>query len=93
MQIDMNTVALILTLLGGGIVTALTQALKKWFKIEGGWQAMVLAAVLSIGGTAYVLVSASSFTVAALMIYSVVVFGESTGIYHLTGKKPPTPNY
>lgn len=87
MTIDPNTVALILTLLGGGIVTALVQALKKWLKIEGGWKAMALAAILSIGGTAYVLVSMGAFTVAALLIYSLVVFGESTGLYHLTGKK------
>ena len=87
MNIDQNTVALILTLIGGGIVTALVQAIKKWLKIEGGWPAAVLALVLSFVGTAYVLVSTGSFSVIALLLYSAVVFGESTGLYHLTGKK------
>ncbi len=86
MTIDQNTLALILTLLGGGIVTTLVQALKKWLKIEGGWRAMVLAAALSLGGTAYVLVSAHAFTIVALLCYGAAVFGESTGLYHLTGK-------
>jgi len=86
MTIDQNTVAAILALLGGGLVTALTQALKKWLKIEGGWKAMVLAAVLSIGGTAYVLVSAGAFTVLSLLVYGAVVFGTTTGMYRLTGK-------
>jgi hypothetical protein len=90
MTIDQNTLAAILALLGGGLVTALTQALKKWLKIEGGWKAMALAALLSIGGTAYVLVSAGTFTVFTLLIYGAVVFGTTTGLYHLTtaGTKP-----
>lgn len=86
MTIDQNTVAAILALLGGGLVTALTQALKKWLKIDGGWKAMALAAILSIGGTAYVLVSAGAFTVFTLLIYSAVVFGTTTGLYRLSAK-------
>jgi hypothetical protein len=86
MTIDQSTLAAILALLGGGLVTALTQALKKWLGIEGGWKAMALAALLSIGGTAYVLVSAGAFTVLALVIYSAVVFGTTTGLYKLSAK-------
>jgi hypothetical protein len=88
MPIDNSVVTAILTLLGGGIVTAIVQALKKWLGIEGGWKAMALAAILSIGGTAYVLVQMNIFTVLALVLYSVIVFATTTGIYRLTAGAP-----
>jgi hypothetical protein len=88
MPIDQNVLTVILALLGGGLVTAITQALKKWLGITGGWQAAALAAILSIGGTAYVLVTQHIFTVLALILYSVVVYAATTGIYKLTAGAP-----
>ena len=85
--IDPIVVAAILALLGSGIVTALVQAIKTWLKIQGGW-AMVLAAVLSIGASAYVLIQQNIFTMIGLVIYSAVVFGSSTGLFKLTAGAP-----
>lgn len=89
MTIDQNVLSAILAVISGGVVTAIVQAVKKWLKIEGGWQAMLLAAVLSLGATAYILVTLHVFTVAALVLYGLIVFGESTGLYHLTVPKKP----
>lgn len=92
MTIDPILLAAILSLINGGIITALVQALKKWLKIEGGWKATALAAVLSIGGTVYVLLGSHLLTVPTAILYALVVFGETTGLYHLTAGKPtPTP--
>ena len=44
MTIDQSVLSAILAVIGGGVVTAIVQAVKKWLKIEGGWQAMLLAA-------------------------------------------------
>ena len=90
MTIDQNVLSAILAVISGGVVTAIVQAVKKWLKIEGGWQAMLLAAVLSLGATAYILLTLHVFTVAALILYGLIVFGESTGLYHLTVPKKPT---
>jgi len=89
MTVDQNVLSAILAVISGGVVTAIVQAVKKWLKIEGGWQAMLLAAVLSLGATAYILVTLHVFTVAALVLYGLIVFGESTGLYHLTVPKRP----
>lgn len=89
MTIDQSVLSAILAVIGGGVVTAVVQAVKKWLKIEGGWQAMLLAAVLSLGATAYILVTLHVFTVAALVLYGLIVFGESTGLYHLAIPKKP----
>ncbi len=89
MTIDQNVLSAILAVISGGVVTAIVQAVKKWLKIEGGWQAMLLAAVLSLGATAYILVTLHVFTVAALVLYGLIVFGEATGLYHLTVPKKP----
>jgi len=89
MTIDQNVLSAILAVIGGGVVTAVVQALKKWLKIDGGWKAVALAAVLSIGATAYILVTLHVFTVPALVLYGLIVFGESTGLYHLTVPKRP----
>lgn len=90
MTIDATVLVAILALINGGMVTAIVQAIKKWLKIEGGWKAVALAAVLSAGGTVYVLLSLHTLTVWAAVAYFLVVFGETTGLYHLTGasKKP-----
>jgi hypothetical protein len=86
MTIDVTIVSAILAVIGGGVVTAVTQAFKKWLGIEGGWKAMALAGLLSVAATAYILATLHVFTVAALIPYALVVFGEATGLYHLTGK-------
>jgi hypothetical protein len=91
MQIDQTVVTAILALLGSGIVTALVQALKTWLKstwFGSDAGARVLAGVLSIGGTAYVLISQHIFTILALVIYGAVVFGSSTGLFKLTAGAP-----
>lgn len=86
MTLDMTILAAILAVLGGGVVTAVVQALKKWLKIDGGWKAVALAGALSIAATAYILLSLHVFGWVSLVLYSAVVFGESTGLYHLRGK-------
>ena len=94
MNIDQNVLTAILTLLGGGIITAVVQAVKKWAKIgaDNTWQARLLAFVLSFGGTAYVLVTMHVFTIVALLVYGAIVFGTTTGLYHLSAAAPsPRP--
>jgi hypothetical protein len=87
MIIDNAVVAAIMAILCSGIVTALVQAIKTWLNISGTG-AVILAAVLSVGGTAYVLVNQHIFTVIALIVYSAIVFGSSTGLFKLTAGAP-----
>lgn len=84
MTYDATIITAILALINGGMVTAIVQALKKWLKIEGGWKATALAAALSLGGTIYILLGLHVLTVPAAIVYFLVVFGEATGLYHLT---------
>ena len=89
--IDPNVMAAILALLGGGIITALVQAAKKLLKIgaDNTWQARLLAFVLSLGGTIYVLAQMKEITVIGVLIYTAITFGVTTGLYHLSAAATP----
>jgi len=73
--------------LGGGAITvaSVTQLLKKTLKVEGGLAVLVSAGV-SVAATAIVLIIASTFTILALIGYSVAVFGAANGYYKIKNK-------
>lgn len=85
--IDPTTVEAILVLVGGGIATLIVQLLKKVLKLEG-FAALLLTGVIGIGATAaYFLFIHPPFEFWTFVLYSVVIFGEATGLYHLYQKR------
>lgn len=80
--IDPLVVTAIVSLVGGGIASLITQIIKNALKISGV-AAVVLTAVVCLGCTAvYFLIIAPPFILGSFIVYSVVVFGEATGYYH-----------
>lgn len=85
MSLNPAIVAAIMAVVTGGVASILTQLIKKALKL-GGIGALVLTAVVCTGCTAfYFLVLAPPFALLTFIIYDVVVFGEATGLYHLSG--------
>lgn len=85
--IDPTTVEAILVIVGGGIATLITQLLKSAFKLTG-FVALLLAGVVGIGATAaYFLFIHPPFEFWTFVLYSLVIFGEATGLYHLYQKR------
>jgi len=85
-MLDNETVVLILAILGGPVVMAVTEVVKRLLvKAFPGLAVATLAyaicAASSLGATAYFLVSQHLFTVPAFIGYSVLVFIEASGIY------------
>jgi hypothetical protein len=81
-EFDPTVVAAILALFGIGLVPIIN-FLKKLLGVEGK-PALLLVAACSAAGTAVVLVLASAFSWLGLLVYTVAVFGEATGLYRLT---------
>lgn len=83
MTIDKTVLVSILALISGPIVSLLVQGIKTVLKLSGT-AALVLAVVVALGGTAYVLVTMHLFTIVAFVIYGAIVVGEATGLYHFS---------
>ena len=83
MQVDPNVVWTILALFGvGGGLVGVIQTLKRILKLEGVG-AIVLTAVCSVIATAVVLLVSHVFSILGLIVYSFIVFGEASGLYHV----------
>jgi uncharacterized membrane protein YccC len=88
MVLDNAVIAAILSFLGGAIVKGIVNALKMWLKINGGYQAVLLAIVTSAGATAFVLLTGKMFAWLPFLGYSIMVFMISSGIFHWKDDKP-----
>jgi len=83
---DNATVVLILAVLGGPVVMAVTEMVKRVLvkefpKLAVATIAYIVCAASSFGCTAYILVSQHLFAIPAFLGYSVLVFIEASGIY------------
>ena len=87
MTIDYAVFTAIMGIFGIG-VTAIIQFLKNITKAAGAG-AVLLTIVVCVGATAGTLLMANLFSWLALLIYSFVVFGATTGLYDLV-QKPET---
>ena len=85
MIVDQAVVAGIMAIFGIGVI-GIIEALKNLLKLSG-LGAKILAFVVSFGATAAYLTQAGIFTVLALVIYGLIVFGEATGLYYVFTKK------
>jgi hypothetical protein len=85
--VDPTTVEAILVIVGAGIATLIIQVLKKVLKLEG-FAAVLLSGIVGIGATAaYFLFIHPPFEFWTFVLYSLVIFGEATGLYHLYQKR------
>jgi len=85
MNVQPEMVAAIMALFGIGLM-GIIETLKRILKLEGVG-AIILALVVSLAGTAIILVQASAWSVLAFIVYGLVVFGEASGLYHVFVKK------
>ncbi len=63
------------------IVVPITQAVKKWFKIEG-YAALIASALITILLALWRTLSVQPYDWSKLVILSLAVFLEANGIYH-----------
>ena len=88
--LDPTQMEAILVLVAGGVVTLITEILKKITKATGVL-ARILTGVIAIGATAvYFFFLAPPFILTKFLLYAVAIFGEATGYYHFYQKKTPT---
>jgi len=85
MTVDPTVVTAILGILGIGLI-GIIQIVKEFLKAEGVG-AWLIAFVLSFAATAVVLLQTGLFSVLALIVYGLLVFGEATGLYRVFGAK------
>lgn len=76
---------ILVTGIGGLSVASATELLKRWLKATGVL-AYVISAVVAILATAIGLVTAGTFTVLSLAVYSLAVFLTANGIYKFSAK-------
>jgi hypothetical protein len=84
MNIEPGIVTAIMALFGIGVI-GIIQMLKVFLKLDG-LGAKILAFVVSFGATAIYLLQIKTFTVLALVIYGLIVFGEASGLYKVFNK-------
>lgn len=86
-SLDPTTMEAILVLVGGAIVTLITEGLKKLTKATG------ILAILETGFVAvatvgvYFLFFNPPFILAKFALYGVAIFGEATGFFHFYQKR------
>lgn len=83
---DNATVALILAILGGPLVLAVTEMVKrvlvkKFPNLAVATISYIVCAAASLGGTAYFLITLQLFSILSFVGYSALVFIEASGIY------------
>lgn len=89
-SLDPTQMEAILVLVAGGVVTLITEVLKKITKATGVL-ARILTGVIAIGATAvYFLFLSPPFVLAKFILYAVAIFGEATGFYHFYQKRTTT---
>jgi len=84
MQIQPEIITAILALFGIGVI-GIIQTLKRLLKLDGTG-AIVLTFIVSFVATAVYLIQAHTFSLLALLIYGLLVFGEASGLYHVFKK-------
>jgi len=82
MQVDP---AIVLAIMGIGVI-GIIETIKRLTGLAG-IGAIILAFAVSFGATAYYLYQAGTFTIIALILYGLIVFGEASGLYHIFSKK------
>jgi hypothetical protein len=82
MTIDPAVVTSILALFGIGLIPVIN-FLKKLIGAEGK-PALLLVLACSAAGTAIILLATGAFALLPLLIYTVAVFGEASGVYKFT---------
>ena len=85
MDVQPEMVAAIMALFGIGLM-GIIETLKRILKLDGVG-AIILALVVSLAGTAIILVQAGTWSVLAFVVYGLIVFGEASGLYHVFVKK------
>ena len=85
MTVDPIILTGIMGFLGVGVI-GIIQILKEFLKAEG-IGAWAIAVIVSIGATAITLLQAGLLKPLPVIIYSVVVFFEATGIYRVVTKE------
>lgn len=81
MTIDPAVLTAIMAFLGIGVI-GIIQAIKGLLKLSGV-PALILSAIVSVAATYFTLKGAGSFNWLAFVLYSIVVFGEATGLYDI----------
>jgi len=81
MTADPQTVSAIMAIFGIGVI-GIIQTLKRILKL-GGAGSIIATVFVSFAATAAYLVQAHIFSVLALIIYGLLVFGEASGLYHV----------
>jgi len=84
--VDVNptTVTAIMALFGIGVI-GIIEMLKGLLKLTG-LGAKILTFVVSFAATAAYLFQAEMFSILALVIYGLIVFGEASGLYRVFKK-------
>ncbi|KKL62961.1 hypothetical protein LCGC14_2179920 [marine sediment metagenome] len=87
MQIDPTIVTAIMALFGIGVI-GIVEFVKRIFGTTGKAVVnFIITAVVSAGATAAYLVQADMFSIGMFIIYSILIFGEASGLYHVFAKK------
>jgi hypothetical protein len=76
------TLAAIVSLVGGGIVSLLTQLIKNTLHLAGVGAVILTAVICLICTGGYFLIVAPPFIFGTFLVYSIAVFGIATGYYH-----------
>jgi hypothetical protein len=84
MTIDPAVVTSILALFGIGLIPVIN-FLKKLMGLEGK-PALLLVLACSAAGTAIILLTTGAFAWLALIVYTVAVWGEASGLYKFTAR-------
>jgi len=84
--IDPVVVAAILAIVGGGLVTTITNLLKSALKASGTFAVIINGLVAVVTTGVYFLFISPPFSWPKFALYAVVVFGEATGYYHIYAK-------
>jgi len=87
MQGNPEIVLAILAIFGVGVI-GVVEFIKRILKTEGQTIVnFVITGVVSFAATAAYLMKADLFSIGALILYGIIVFGEASGLYHVYAKK------
>jgi len=88
--VDPLKIDAILIFIGGGIVTTITEILKKVTKATGTG-AVILTGIVAVAATAVYFLFLDpmipAFNLITFILYAVVIFGEATGFFHFYQKR------
>lgn len=87
MEANPEIVYAIIAIFGVGVI-GIVEFIKRILKTEG--QTLInfaITAVVSFGATAAYLAKADVFSIGALALYGLIVFGEASGLYHVYAKR------